>query len=101
RGQKVTGAWLAGVAKATRARKDPHLSCDLVEHDWQSTIHAKGFGRKQEAALRERTRERVPVAERRAVAAQQFERLMRHRGPAVKAAAARALAFEVAPGRLG
>jgi conjugative relaxase-like TrwC/TraI family protein len=100
RGEKLRGAALAVVAKQTRQAKDVGVCGEEVARIWEAQGQEFGFGRVQAAALQGRPGYGRSLQERRAQAWAEIERRMLEFGPTVSDSMARAIAYEVAPGRL-
>lgn len=99
-GVKVTGAALGGVAARTRQAKDKQQSPEEIAAAWRAIGEEFGFGPEQVEALRNGNGYDLGLTERKELARAALEARMTSRGPTVSLGEARALVFEVAPGRL-
>ncbi|HST38999.1 MAG TPA: MobF family relaxase, partial [Conexibacter sp.] len=99
-GVKVTGAALGGVAARTRQAKDKQQSPEAIAAAWRAIGEEFGFRSEQVEALRSGSGYAFGIEERKQLAREALEERMSLRGPTVSLGEARAIVFEVAPGRL-
>lgn len=99
-GERLRGAALGVLASQTRAAKDKAVTPAEMAAAWSAVGRRLGFGPVEAAALRGPGGYRAALEDRREQARDEILRRMRVEGPTVSSGQARAIVYEVAPGRL-
>ncbi|WP_160165483.1 MobF family relaxase [Conexibacter woesei] len=99
-GERLRGAALGVLASQTRAAKDKAVTPQEIAEVWSALGAEHGFGPIEAGAIRGMPGYRLAFEDRRDQARTEILRRMRIEGPTVSSGEARAIVYEVAPGRL-